>query len=114
MPNTSAGDVVRAHLEAFSAGNLSAMLATLAPEAVFVSGTTLVPPREFEEFFGWAMRELAPTMEITDLVIDGTRVACQFIESVTLDDQRRHLNRAAFFAVDGEVITSAKVYDERD
>jgi hypothetical protein len=33
---------------------------------------------------------------------------------VTLDGERRHLNRAAFYSVDGAVITSAKVYDERD
>lgn len=114
MGMSSAGQVVRAHLEAFSAGNLPAMLATMAPDAVFVTGRTVVAPRDFEEFFGRAIREMRPSMKITNLIVDGRRVACQFIESVTLDGQRRDLDRAAFYTVDGDVITSAKVYDERD
>lgn len=114
MGRSSAGQVVAAHLEAFSAGDLPATLATMAPDAVFATGTTLVDPRDFEEFFGWAMREIRPTMKITNLVVDGRHVACQFIESVTLDGQRRHLDRAAFYTVDDDLITSAKVYDERD
>jgi ketosteroid isomerase-like protein len=114
MPGPPAGDVVQAHLAAFSAGDLPAMLATMAPDAVFVSGTTLVPPQDFEEFFGWAMREIDPLIEVTNLVQDGRHVACQFVESVTLDGERKHLNRASFYIVDDGVITSAKVYDERD
>lgn len=103
-----------AHLEAFSAGDLRTTLATMAPGAVFVTGTTLVAPEDFEDFFGWAMRELRPIMKITNLVVDGPRVACQFVESVTLDGRRRELERAAFYTVDGDVISSAKVYDLRD
>ena len=114
MPTRSAGDIVRAHLDAFSAHDLPAMLATMAPDAVFTSGTTLVPPAEFDEFFGWAMRELDPTMQITTLVVDGANVACEFVESVTIDGARRHHQRAAFYTVHADVITSAKVYDERD
>ena len=107
-------DVVRAHLDAFGAHDLPAMLATLAGDAVFVSGTTLVDPAEFEEFFGWAMREIDPTMTITTLVAEGRHVACQFVETVTSDGERRALNRAAFYTVDHGLITSAKVYDERE
>ena len=114
MPIRSAGEVVRAHLEAFSLRDLPGMLATLAADAVFVTGKTLVPPAEFEEFFGWAMREINPTMKITKLVVDDSYVACEFVESVTLEGQRKHLNRAAFYAVDAGLITAAKVYDERD
>lgn len=90
------------------------MLATMAPDAAFRTGTTLVDPHDFEEFFGWAMRELHPTVKITNLVVDGSLVACQFIESVTVDGQRRDLDRAAFYTVDDDVITSATVYDLRD
>lgn len=110
----TADAVVRAHLGAFTARDLPAMLATMAPDAHFVSGTTVVAPAEFAEFFGWAMRELDPVVEITNLVASGGLVACEFVESVTVDGERRHLNRAAFYTVDGAVITSAKVYDERD
>lgn len=111
---TGSADVVRAHLTAFSDRDLPAMLATLAPDAVFTTGTTTVDPAEFAEFFGWAMREIDPTMTITGVVADGRDVACQFVEDVTFDGERRHLNRAAFFTVDDGLITSAKVYDERD
>lgn len=114
MMRRSAGDVVQTHLEAFNSRDLPGMLATLSPDAVFVTGKTPVDPQDFEEFFGWAMREIDPTMAITNLVVDGGSVACEFLESVTLDGQRRHLTRAAFYTVDGDVITSAKVYDERD
>lgn len=106
--------MVRAHLEAYSSGDLSATLATLAADAVFVTGTTAVAPHEFEEFFGWAIRELDPTMKIANLVVNGRHVACEFVEIVTLDGRRQQLNRAAFYTVDDDVITSAKVYDERD
>ena len=71
-PRSSAGQVVQAHLEAFSAGDLRAMLATMAPDAVFVTGTTLVAPHDFEEFFGRAIR---------DLVLDG---ACGFADISSL------------------------------
>jgi hypothetical protein len=109
-----AGEVVQAHLNAFSSRDLPAMIATMAPDAVFVTGTTLVAPEDFEEFFGCAMREIGPTMKITNLVVDGSRVACEFVESVTLEGHRKHLNRAAFYTVEDDVITSATVYDERD
>jgi hypothetical protein len=112
--NASAADVVRAHLEAFSSHDLKAMLATMAPDAVFVTGTTLVDPAEFEEFFGWAMREINPTMTISTLIAQGRYVACEFVESVTIDGERRDLNRAAFYTVDNATVTSAKIYDERE
>jgi hypothetical protein len=113
MATRPAGDVVRAHLEAFSARDLPAMLATMAPDATFVSGATLVAPEEFEEFFGWAMQEIDPTVTIANLVVDDQQVACEFIESVTIDGERRDLNRAAFYTVRGGLICTAKVYDER-
>jgi ketosteroid isomerase-like protein len=106
--------VVRAHLDAFSAGKLDRMLATLAPTAHFSSGTTSVDPSEFAEFFGWAIRELSPAIRIDNLLVDGDQVACQFVESITVDGERRRLNRSAFYRVSGGQITSVKVYDERD
>ncbi len=108
------GAVVRDHLEAFSAGDLERMLATMAPAAHFQSGTTVVEPAEFADFFGWAIREIAPRMRIDELLVDGDRVACRFVESITTDGERRHLRRAAFYRVADGLITWAKVYDERD
>jgi hypothetical protein len=105
---------VQAHLEAFSSRDLPAMLATMAPDAVFVSGTTAVAPQDFGEFFGSAMREIDPVVKITNLIVDGAKVACEFLESVTLDGRRQHLRRAAFYTVDGDLIATAKVYDEQD
>ena len=99
---------------AFSSRDLPALLSTLAPDAVFVSGATLVAPQDFEEFFGWAMRQIDPIVKITNLIVDGRHAACQFVESVTSDGERKHINRAAFYTVDDDVITSVKVYDERD
>lgn len=89
------------------------MLATLAPEAHFVSGGDVVDPIDFREFFGWAIRALAPTMEVLDVLVDGDRVACQFIETITVDGARQVLSRAAFYRVADGVITDANVYDER-
>ena len=114
MLDKDPGAVVLAHLAAFSAGDLERMLGTLAPAAKFTSGTTTVDPSEFPEFFGWAIRELSPTMRIESLLVDGDRVACQFVESISVDGNRRHLNRAAFYRVEEGQISTAKVYDERD
>lgn len=61
------------------------------------------------------MRELSPGMDVTTLVVKGRDVACRFVESITVDgERRRRLDRAAFFTVDRGLITSVKVYDERD
>jgi len=109
-----AGAVVRAHLDAFSAGDLDRMLATLSPTAHFVSGSAVVDPAEFPEFFGWAIREISPNMRIDNLLVDGDRVACEFVESITRNGERLRLRRAAFYRVADGLITSAKVYDERD
>ena len=114
MVQRDPGAVVRAHLDAFSAWDLQGMLATLAPTAHFVSGATLVAPAEFPEFFGWAIREISPAMQIDNLLVDCDQVACEFIESITLDGKRKHLRRAAFYRVRDGLITSAKVYDERE
>lgn len=90
------------------------MLATLDPAATFATGTTLVDPAEFAEFFGWAMRELKPSMSITSLVSVGDQAACEFIESVTINDERQHLRRSAFYRVANGLITEARVYDLKD
>lgn len=104
--------MVRDHLDAFSCGSLDRMLATLAPAAMFVSGGTTVDPAAFSEFFGGAIRELAPRIQIDTLLVDGEQVACQFTESLTMDGERQHLSRAAFYRVCSGLITSVRVYDE--
>jgi ketosteroid isomerase-like protein len=105
MSRTSAGEVIRAHLGAFNSHDLPALLATMAPDAVFVIGTTLVAPKDFEDFFGWAMREIDPTTKITNLIVYGESVACEFVGSFTLDGLRQHRNRAAFYAMNGDVLS---------
>ncbi|MDP9117069.1 MAG: nuclear transport factor 2 family protein [Actinomycetota bacterium] len=114
MVDGDPGHVVSAHLEAFSAGELDRMLSTLSCSAHFVTGRTTVDPPDFREFFGWAIREISPKIKIETLLVDGDEVACQFVESITVDGSQQHLSRAAFYRVEGGVITSAKVYDERD
>ncbi len=105
---------MRAHLEAFADGDIDRMLATLAPDAFFKSGATVIAPSDFADFFGWAIRELSPTMQIDNILVDCDQVACQIVESVNLEGERRHLNRAAFYRVAGQLIISAIVYDERE
>ena len=79
-----------------------------------MSGTTVVDPSEFEDFFGWAIDNIDPMMSIAGLIAEGDEVACQFVETATLDGERRDLDRAAFFTVEDGLITRAKVYDVRD
>ncbi len=52
MTSTNAGEVVQDHLDAFSSGDLDRMLATLGSAAMFATGTALVDPAGFSEFFG--------------------------------------------------------------
>ena len=103
-------EVVRRHLEAFGRGDLDDMLSTLAPDATFRTGSTLVLPEEFAEFFGWAIRELHPAMRIGTLLADADGVACRFVETI----DGRDLDRAAFFRVQDGLITSADVYDRAE
>src|ERR1700722_2161252 len=110
MSDGNPSDLVIAHLAAFTSGDLTELLATLAADAVFVSGTTLITPSDFAEFFGWAIREIQPRIRLQSVVSEAGNVACQFVETVTVEGQQRQLNRAAFYTVADGLISSVKVY----
>ncbi|MGW3244021.1 nuclear transport factor 2 family protein [Streptomyces sp. NPDC001070] len=113
MTATDAAAAVREHIRAFNARDLDALLAGFTEDAVWSTGTTTVRGRAaLTELFDEAMRGLLPTLEVRDLIAEGSRAACQMTETLTYDGEVRTYPIAAFYELHGGRIASAKVYRE--
>jgi ketosteroid isomerase-like protein len=109
----TARDHVREHVRAFNDRDLDALLAGFTDDAVWITGTSCARGRvELTELFSGAMDGLLPTLTVQTLLADGDRVACQMTETLTFEGRERSYAIAAFFALRGGLIASAKVYRE--
>lgn len=103
---------VRAHVEAFNAKELDAVVAGFAEDAVFAAEADLVVgARALRGFFGEAFANHAEArLEILRSVIQGDTAACELRETITVDGQYLELDLAAFFTVRGGVLVRVRVY----
>ncbi|MFD8075602.1 nuclear transport factor 2 family protein [Streptomyces sp. NPDC059718] len=113
MTTTDAAAAIHAHVAAFNARELDALLAGFTDDAVWITGTTTVRGRvALTGLFDEAMRGLLPTLEVHDLIAAGDRAACQMTETLTYRGERRTCPIAAFYELRDGRIASAKVYRE--
>ena len=106
-------DVVQAHFEAFNTGDLDALMAGFAEDAVFSTGEHLVVgERGIREMFSDALRELAPTLNLRAVVAQGEVVACELTEDLTVEGSPFSFALAAFYTVRRGQIVRVKVYRE--
>ncbi|MFG2306375.1 nuclear transport factor 2 family protein [Actinacidiphila glaucinigra] len=113
MTTTDAVAAIRAHVRAFNARDLDALLAGFTDDAVWITGTTTVRGRaELTALFDEAMRGLLPTLEVHDLIAEGDRAACRMTETLTYRGDRRTCPIAAFYELREGRIAWAKVYRE--
>ncbi|MFJ4987182.1 nuclear transport factor 2 family protein [Streptomyces sp. NPDC088732] len=110
---TDAAAAVREHVRAFNARDVDGLLTGFTEDAVWITGSTTVRGRAaLREFFGEAMRGLLPTLEVRDLIVEGTRAACQMTETLTYGGETRSYPIAAFYVLRDGLVAAAKVYRE--
>ena len=103
---------IRDHVAAFNAQDLQRLLTGLAEDAVWQTGQhTFCGRDELATLFSEAFRTIAPELAIRSMLIDQDRVACELLETMTIDGAAREDFIAGFYRVDTNgVITSAKIY----
>ncbi|MEP7021672.1 MAG: nuclear transport factor 2 family protein [Pseudonocardiales bacterium] len=105
--------VVLAHVEAFNEHSTARLLDSLSKDAVWATGQDIVTGRaELARLFDQGLWDLAPSLDVRSLVVDGTAVAAQLYEELTLDGERQGFHIAVFFAISDGLIRTAKVYRE--
>ena len=109
----SVAALVRTHVDAFNERELDKLMGGFAEDAVWRTGTDTVTGSErLATFFGEAMTGLLPRLEITSLVADDSRAACELRESYEHEGETREASIAAFFTFEAELISRATVYRE--
>lgn len=112
-PTTVTAAALRAHVAAFNARDLDALLAGFAPDAHWVTGGYAVRGRvELRAFFAAALAGLLPTLEIRALVADGSAVAAELIERFTHDGTEKVAAIAGFYRFRDGLIARATIYRE--
>ncbi len=101
------------HIRAFNAHDTSGLLQGLATDAVWRTGTGRFQGRAaLEDVFDPWLWTLDPSLEISNILVDGDGVAAQLVEQLTLDGEVRRMDIAVFFEVTDGKIAQAKVYRE--
>ena len=104
---------VKAHVEAFNADDLDAVVAGFAEDAVFANGDQLIVGRRgIGALFGQALGQVQATLDLRGTVTEGESVACELTERVTIGGQTFEFDLAGFFTVRGGLIRRAKIYRE--
>jgi hypothetical protein len=105
--------LVKAHVEAFNARDLGALMAGLSEEASWVTGTDhLRGDAALEQLFTAAFAEISPRLHIESLLVQHDRVVCELREDYTADGVERTDHIAAFYRVEAGLITAVKIYRE--
>ena len=106
-------DVVRAHVDAFNAGDVDALMAGFADDAIFVTGDhVVVGARGLRAMFSDALANLSPRMQLRASVVQHGVVACELTESLTVEGAQFDFALAAFYTVRRGQIVRVKVYRE--
>ncbi len=106
-------DVVEAHIDAFNAGDVNALIAGFADDAVFATGQDLiVGVRGLRAMFADALAQLSPTLVLRSVVVQGDVAACELTERIVVSGAEFEFALAAFYTVRRGRIVRVKVYRE--
>lgn len=106
-------ELLQAHLDAFNARDLDALMAGFADDAIWRTGTDTVTGRAaLTELFGWAMANILPELTLRTLVVEGDLAACELTETLTHEGRTSAVPIAGFFRFRDGLIVSAAVYRE--
>jgi uncharacterized protein len=112
MPET-AERLVRRHLDAVNTADLDTLLDSLADDAVWTTGRSVVRGRaDLTVFFTAAFEGLRPRLALRSLVAGDGLVACELTETATIDGTDRQYPIAGFYSVRDGRITEVCIYRE--
>jgi hypothetical protein len=106
-------DLINAHVDAFNARDLEALMAGFADDAVWVTGQTTARGRaELAGLFAGAMKGLLPTLTIQNLIAGEGQAAAQLVEVFTFEGAEHTDHIAGFYVIKQGRIAAAKIYRE--
>jgi uncharacterized protein len=107
-------DAVHAHVAAFNARDLEAILGHFAEDALFATGEHLVVGRRgLRQVFSDAFAIPATLrLEVLRAVVEGDTAACELRETITAAGVTHEFPIAAFYTVRGGELVRVKVYRE--
>jgi hypothetical protein len=98
-------------VEAFNAYDLDRLLACFSANAIWLTGRdSFRGTAELANFFENAFADLSPKLTIQNMVVQGDSVACELSEELVVDGAARVDHIAAFYRVQSDRITTAKIY----
>lgn len=104
--------MVDAHLAAFNAADLAAVMDGFAEDAVFsVGDQTAIGARAIRTLFADSFASPVGAELMTQrVVVDGDTVACELGERLTIDGVGHDIDVAAFYTVRDEVLVRVRIY----
>lgn len=105
-------EAVHAHVRAFNAQDLDAVVATFAEDAVLASGDQLVVGgRALRRMFAEAFdAPVDAALELRHAVVDADVAACELTETLTVEGALHTLDVAAFYTVRDGKLARARIY----
>jgi uncharacterized protein (TIGR02246 family) len=106
-------DTVRAHLDAFNAGDVDGVVELFAEDAVFATVDQLVVGRRgVRALFGDAFDQpITAALRLQRAVVEGDTAACELVETLTFPDgQTAEVPVAAFYTVRDGALVRIRVY----
>ena len=104
--------VVEAHIAAFNAADLPAVMADIADDAVFSVGEqTAIGARAIRALFADSFASpVTARLTVQRIVIDGDTVACELTEQLTVDGAAHDIAVAAFYTVRDDRLVRVRIY----
>ena len=113
MAPLDAKTVVNAHVSAFNARDVVALLDGFTADAVWETGEYRCSGRaELEELFTGAFEAIAPQLRVVRLVAGVDLVAAELVEEMVVDGRSMQVPIAGFYRLSDGRIASAKIYRE--
>jgi predicted kinase/limonene-1,2-epoxide hydrolase len=105
--------VVRAHVAAFNACDLDALLGGFSPDATWRTGRSdATGSAQLRTLFAGAIAAFGPRLAVRALVARGDTVAAELTETLTVDGRARAVPLSAWYRVRDGRITDARVHRE--
>ncbi|KNX37977.1 nuclear transport factor 2 family protein [Luteipulveratus halotolerans] len=104
--------VVEAHVAAFNAQDIDALMAGFCDDASWVTGTDVVPTSELRAFFTAAFEHLTPRLSVERVIDGGDAVAAQMRETWSHEGESRSASIIGVYDVSAGLIRRGKIYRE--
>jgi hypothetical protein len=105
--------IVLDHLYAFNQHDSQRLLAGLSPTVVWRTGRDRFEGHsQLGALFDDDLWDLAPSLTVRTLLVNGNHAAAELHEALTVDGVRQAFDIAVFFEIEADLIERATVYRE--